>query len=77
MCFWYGTPFSAFWWLFPLMCVVCMVVMFLMMRAFFTGRFPCGPMHRMTPGAQVGTCGRESGARKGPDAKEGGHETDH
>jgi hypothetical protein len=46
MWFWYCTPFSAFWWVFPLMFIACMVMMFLMMRMFFSGRFPCG-MRRM------------------------------
>jgi hypothetical protein len=34
------------WWIFPLMFVICMVMMFFMMRAFFGGRFFCG----MRPG---------------------------
>ncbi len=49
MWFWYCTPFSAFWWVFPLMFIACMIMMFVMMRMFFAGRFPCG-MHHMGAG---------------------------
>ncbi len=57
MWFWCNVPFSALWWLFPLAMIICMVMMFLMMRAFFTGRFPCRTMRLRGKGHDNSACG--------------------
>lgn len=68
---WYCAPFFGLWWICPLMFIFCMVMMFFVMRAFFTGRFHCCGMH---PGhrGQDDAHGRQSGAgREGTDEQEG------
>ncbi len=47
---WYCGPFFGVWWIFPLMFIACMVMMFVVMRLFLTGWFPCCPHRRMKPG---------------------------
>ena len=72
MWFWCWAPLSTLWWLFPLMIIVCMVMMFVTMRAFITGRFPCRPTRRMVSGhGHNACCGEDDGGRKAPTAKEG------
>ncbi len=44
---WYCGPFFGMWWIFPLMFIACIVMMFVVMRFVFMGRFPCCPHHRM------------------------------
>ncbi len=68
MCLWNWTAFSGLWWVFPLMFIVCMVVMFLI---------ACGPARRMMAGNRCDRFYKESGGRKGSYGGEDGHERDH
>ncbi len=77
MCFWSWTVFSGLWWVFPLAFIMCLVVMFLVMRTFFAGRLACGPMHRDTPGGDRGGSREETGSRKGMNVREDGYEGVH
>ncbi len=64
------TPFFGLWWVFPLMFIVCMIVMFLVMRGFCSGRFPCcfGHMGQDSRGdAQTDTLKQYNERRKNND----------
>jgi len=39
MGFWCNAPFAWMWWIFPIMFLVCLVMMFFCMRMFFGGHF--------------------------------------
>jgi hypothetical protein len=39
MWFWCNAPFTWMWWIFPIMFLVCLVMMFFYMRMFFGGHF--------------------------------------
>jgi hypothetical protein len=39
MWFWCNAPFGWTWWIFPIMFLVCLIMMFFCMRMFFGGHF--------------------------------------
>jgi hypothetical protein len=39
MWFWCDVPFGWMWWIFPIMFLLCLVMMFFCMRMFFGGHF--------------------------------------
>lgn len=41
MWFWCNSPFTVMWLIFPIMSLVCLVMMFFCMRGFFGGHFGC------------------------------------
>ena len=51
MWFWCSSPFAGLWWIFPIMFLVCLLMMFFCMRRFF--------------GAHIGCCSPRSNDWKG------------
>jgi hypothetical protein len=65
MWFWCNSLMAGWWWIFPVMAVLCFLVMFLFMRRCFAGRFSCCG-NTSIPGAAADT------DRGGPKAEDDG-----
>ena len=47
MWFWYCSPFAGLWWIFPIMFLLCLLMMFFCMRRFFGQYSGCSaPGHK-------------------------------
>ena len=70
MWFWCNSPMAGWWWIFPVMAILCVLFMFFFARRCFTNRFSwCGNTHMPGAAADTGRGGskteNDGGAKPG------------